>query len=276
MTPEELVYEIEEIWRDDWFGALARERIARTAALIPADVTTLLDVGCGNGLFLKHLVERCRDRFGLLCALDRSRTALRHVPAGPVQCRAESLACRDRAFDLVSCLEVIEHLPVKVYRRALAEISRAARKYVLVSVPFEERIDSNACECPSCLTRFNPDYHMRSFDDPRLGELLAEFGFRRRETVPIGGYSEYRLPARLARLREFLRRRAQCRTFPAFTICPMCGYEENEKLRGQPGPVVERGPAVPSALRRVRHALMGWWPRREKHLWVACLYSRIG
>jgi predicted TPR repeat methyltransferase len=46
---------------------------------IPADVSTVLDVGCGNGLFLHRIRDRSGRGFMRLCGVDRSEAALGYV-----------------------------------------------------------------------------------------------------------------------------------------------------------------------------------------------------
>ena len=74
-----------------------------------------------------------------------------------------ALPFADHSFDLVSCLEVLEHLPYSTFFDALTEISRITKKYVLVSVPNEENLDLLLVTCPKCRCRFHPTYHVRSF-----------------------------------------------------------------------------------------------------------------
>jgi len=67
MNSEQQYYENPDLWTSDRYGASDRERIATLAEKLPPDVTSLLDVGCGNGLFLKHLSSLKKRRFERLC-----------------------------------------------------------------------------------------------------------------------------------------------------------------------------------------------------------------
>jgi SAM-dependent methyltransferase len=102
----------------------------------PADrPIELLDFGCGTGAFLEHL-----ERFGPVSAVDsdpsavefcheRGRTEVRLVPPGA------ALPFADGAFDLITTLDVIEHIDDDV--RALRELRRVLRPdgRLLVAVP---------------------------------------------------------------------------------------------------------------------------------------------
>jgi len=98
----------------------------------------VLEVGCGEGMVLAHLAARLPDaRFDGLevdeTALVRARTRCPDVAL--VRGDACELPFGSRTFDLVVCLEVLEHLPEPT--RALRELRRVARGGCLVSVPHE-------------------------------------------------------------------------------------------------------------------------------------------
>ena len=98
----------------------------------------VLEVGCGEGIVLATLAERLPGaRFD---GLELDETALEQARLRcPVTTLVRGDACElpfgDRSFDLVVCLEVLEHLPEP--RRALQEIRRVARGGCLLSVPHE-------------------------------------------------------------------------------------------------------------------------------------------
>jgi len=84
---------------------------------------SLLDAGCRNKN-LKPLLHSCREYFG---------TDL--MPGdGVFQCNLDQqLPFADRSFDIVTALDVLEHLDNP--HRALREFYRVARKAVFVSLP---------------------------------------------------------------------------------------------------------------------------------------------
>jgi len=129
----------------------------------------LLDIGTGRGAFLWPLLDTfpylsvtCIDR------LDYRVVGLQAVQAGGIS-RLEALhgdvtalPFADRSFDVVTMLEVLEHIPDT--RKALAEVCRVARRFVLFSVP--SKADDN------------PE-HIHLFDQPQFRSLLSEQGITR-------------------------------------------------------------------------------------------------
>lgn len=102
------------------------------------DVNSILDAGCGEGFILKILYE---NKIGKkLEGIEYSNDALKigkglHPYLNLKKGSIYSLSYKNDQFDIVLCTEVLEHLedPVK----ALKEIERVSKKYVLITVPLE-------------------------------------------------------------------------------------------------------------------------------------------
>jgi ubiquinone/menaquinone biosynthesis C-methylase UbiE len=132
----------------------------------PAD---LLDIGSGRGVFLWPLL----DAFPALpvTALDPLAGRVADIQAvhdggvtrlAAVRGDATALRFADRSFDVVTALEVLEHIPDA--ERALAEVCRVASRFVVLSVP--SKPDNN------------PE-HIHLFDQPTLATLLGRHGMGR-------------------------------------------------------------------------------------------------
>lgn len=129
----------------------------------------LLDIGTGRGAFLWPLLDTF-STLNVTCvdSLDYRAADLQAVHEGGVL-RLEAihgdvtaLPFENRSFDIVTMLEVLEH--VSETRKALAEVCRVARRFLLFSVPSKE--DDN------------PE-HIHLFDQQQFRALLGEQGITR-------------------------------------------------------------------------------------------------
>jgi SAM-dependent methyltransferase len=103
-----------------------------------ANPQTILDAGCGEGFTLKRLKEKNigKRHEGVEYNTQAINLGKKLFPALLIkEGNIYSLPYKDNSFDLVICTEVLEHLDNP--KKALLEIKRVSRKYILVSVPNE-------------------------------------------------------------------------------------------------------------------------------------------
>lgn len=268
---EKEYYEAESFWEGDMLQDEANtERIQKTAALIPGDVKTLVDVGCGNGVFVNYLKDY-KPNIDIL-AVDRSKTALKYVKTKKTEGDLANLQFADRSFDCVTCLEVIEHLPVSVYESALQNLARIADKYLIVSVPYKENLEERYNKCPGCKTIFNYDLHLRSFSDNYFEHLFDDYGFKCVSTQKLGASEHFRG-------HYFFRKIFYKEQFNVWQspICPMCGYhEQSDKTHIGTNSTVPV--SQPSRQRKLIRYFTGlpklFWPKEIRHYWILGLYKR--
>ena len=101
---------------------------------------SVLDVGCGEGVLTHEWAERLGD--GPIVGIDledpklRGEWADRERPNLAFRAAdATALPFADGEFDLAAAIEVLEHVPDP--EATVAEMARAARRHLLVSVPRE-------------------------------------------------------------------------------------------------------------------------------------------
>lgn len=104
---------------------------------------TLLDVGSGRGVFLLPFMEEFSQvQVTSLDLLDKRVTFLNELAAGgysQLTAYNQNICDQpfpDNSFDVVTLLEVLEHIPE--VGQAVAAAVKMARKYVVVSVPSKE------------------------------------------------------------------------------------------------------------------------------------------
>jgi len=272
MSFEESYYENTDLWAIENFSLADQERFETLADKLPLNVQTLLDVGCGNGLFLKHLSDLKGRCFNRLCGTDRSTAALACVEAEKVQAGVDALPFAKDEFDAVSCMEVLEHLPQTTFISALNEISRVARRYILVSVPYNENLGTSLTECMKCCCRFNPNHHLRTFNQPTMQHLFDDKGFTCREVFYI--HPQRVVPTDievLLRLFGVVKRTILRQPRPPMAnraVCPACGYSprtgRNESSIVMVSPKNRAGMTIRSLL-----SLRSGWR------WMSALYERV-
>ncbi|MEI2420794.1 class I SAM-dependent methyltransferase, partial [Arthrospira platensis SPKY2] len=70
------------------------------------------------------------------------------------------LQFRNQEFDIVTCMECLEHLEIPAFYIALRELRRVCRKQLLITIPFQEN--------PL------PKYHKQSFDVVQLEQYFPQ------------------------------------------------------------------------------------------------------
>jgi SAM-dependent methyltransferase len=116
-----------------WYRGRRRVLHAELDRIALAPDARILDAGCGSGRMLDELRLR-----GHVCGIDANADAVTATRArGHVarRCAIEHMPFADGSFDLVTCLDVIEHTPDD--RRTLRELRRVTRPggILVVTVP---------------------------------------------------------------------------------------------------------------------------------------------
>ncbi len=174
--------------------------------------TRVLDVGAGAGQFANMIAAS--GKFEEVVALDRSRfrkyTELSDV-VRRVDASIESLDFPDGWFDVVCCMEVLEHVPVEVFEAGLRELRRVCGGQLVMTVPFEEPLPLSKGHVrrfvPSDIVSIFPDGRYTILNRPRMPWILIEEHIDGRPFAPVEELSldQWRvadLEAELARLKQ--------------------------------------------------------------------------
>jgi SAM-dependent methyltransferase len=97
--------------------------------------TTVLDAGCAMGFLVEALRERGVEAWGI----DVSDYALERVDKSVKDYVSQASLTQPlpRRYDLVTCLEVLEHMPARDAERALTNICAATDQVLFSSSPFD-------------------------------------------------------------------------------------------------------------------------------------------
>jgi SAM-dependent methyltransferase len=182
---------------------LDRRVDGRMVALIDRELAgagSVLDVGCGSGLYGPALRRRAATVVGIdhdpvLCRRAEGTGAYDQVICAPV---ADLPAHLDRV-DVMFCSEVLEHVPGRELRATLDVLEAAATAKVVITVP--NRLFPHAHMDPTHLLRY------------RLGGLLAELNRSRRfgySLRPLGFADHWRRQPWCRPLDAVARRVAVC------------------------------------------------------------------
>ena len=202
------------VQRQDYDDPAQVDRVQRTIDLIPDDVESLLDVGAGFGVLL-HEVSKRREIQLEGIELCESRMTWGHRRGLSIKPgSANALPYEDRSFDILTACEVIEHLPWQVYEESLVEMQRVAKNWLLISVPYDERL--NYARCPYCGSGINPNYHLRSFAPTDFDGLFEDFALETLGTIgTLSCLTMFKplLPA----------------NWHPQMVCPTCNYRSNSE-----------------------------------------------
>ncbi|HRR98250.1 MAG TPA: class I SAM-dependent methyltransferase, partial [Candidatus Syntrophosphaera sp.] len=109
-------YYSEHTWKHYDSEGRSLERLACIKKMIPEDVKTILDAGCGNGIITNELARDYE-----VTALDPSAIALQYVQCAKICASIDAIPFPDNSFDLVCSNEVLEHLDDITLQKGIQE-----------------------------------------------------------------------------------------------------------------------------------------------------------
>jgi len=202
-------YNQKEVWEKYNNNIAEVERAKRTINLIPHDVMSVLDIGCGNGI-ITNMIKK-----PFVVGLDFAKVPLAQVRTHVILASCDKLPIKSEKFDLIVLTEVLEHLDDETYVATIEEIRRLKPKYLLITVPFEENIELHLCKCSVCGNLFHMSHHYRKFDDSWFYKDFPEFDLVKIE------YTTYYTP-RSEKL-ILLKQKFGVYSYSDVAVCNKCG-----------------------------------------------------
>jgi SAM-dependent methyltransferase len=145
-------------------------KIEKVLSMIPRDVVSIVDVGCGNGAITNVLAEKYD-----VTGVDRSQKSLSFVNTKKLEASCDQIPLTDQSFDMVFSSELLEHLEDDVFYKTIAEFDRLSKKYLFITVPNDENPGKLSIKCPKCGYIYNRPNHLRSFRKEDFRNLVDHF-----------------------------------------------------------------------------------------------------
>lgn len=98
-----------------------------------------------------------------MARLDLSRVAVNGITDPRLRANNPCLPLTDDSFTAIVSMEMLEHLPQKIYRIMLGEFLLAASRFVLGTLPYKQRLEYYKVVCPAYLCSFHPFHPLRSY-----------------------------------------------------------------------------------------------------------------
>jgi SAM-dependent methyltransferase len=209
-------------WRETGVSAADQDRIAYTVSAVPSECRSILDVGAGDGRVSHALANAGRQ----VTAVDISSVALSKLRVPGFKRSCDDLGFHDRAFDLVLCTEMLEHLAEDVERGARTEFARVAKHYILVTVPNDENLAEHIGHC-KCGAKFHIWGHRRHYCTSTMSNLFS--GFTLVFCEPFGRRTAFYAPYLLWPRQRL----AGAFAWDGNTHCPMCHGTETATPRSR-------------------------------------------
>ena len=97
-----------------------------------------LDVGCAKGFLVKALDELGVDAYGIDPSVYAVSRAHPDIASKINLDMAQSIPYPDNTFDVVTCFDVMEHIPVREVSKTLKELLRVSKEWVIIRVVTHE------------------------------------------------------------------------------------------------------------------------------------------
>lgn len=162
------------------FGKLNSDGLLELVASEVDASEAIMDFGAGSGEMVCKLIEKGKRVAALEPSEQRLQKLKEKVGALP-NAKGEFLggAGEGDQFDLVFCVEVIEHILDDEFDGAIEALLSYVKPggRLVVTTPNSEEMEDLRCVCPSCETVFHRFQHQRSFTPEVMIEVFESRGF---------------------------------------------------------------------------------------------------
>ena len=175
------VAEYDQGWENQWddmkrYGPFSRHLRRLIVDLVrPLEFESVLDVGCGQGMFLAELQAEfpCMKPHGIDISPTAVKLAQSRVRGGRFEVLDLATGYLDEKFDLVICSEVLEH--IQADRMAISHLAAMTGKHLVVTTPQGRMRPSEVMMG-----------HVRNYGYEELVQKLVQGGLRVKQAIQWG------------------------------------------------------------------------------------------
>jgi 2-polyprenyl-3-methyl-5-hydroxy-6-metoxy-1,4-benzoquinol methylase len=143
---------------------------------------SVLVVGCAKGLLVRMI-----QKMGVKCeGIDISEYAIKESKKYTENCKVGNVCdmneYKNNQFEVVICLETLEHIPQPYLENALDEMCRVAQRYIVISTP-DGTIEGEEKSDPSHFSVYPPKYW--------VGELIKRRFMKTYEHMAGSKFGQY-------------------------------------------------------------------------------------
>lgn len=210
---------------DQYFSRQKGKAVLRLVKRHIEVVGQVVDLGCGPGYFIEHLVNE-----GIACSgADVSEDSVQELNSrlskhSLFQCGTVNRGLQDVPFpsasiDVCFFLEAVEHLLPEDRKAYLENIvnALAPEGRLVLTVPYSENLDYAKIICPACGCRFHRVQHLDSFSSSSLRGLMDSYDMETVLCRPVILLPDWKIY--LAALKEDIRAKKV-----TLHYCPECDH----------------------------------------------------
>ena len=171
--------------QDVYFSLQVGKALVRFLEMAGVLKGRVIDYGCGPGYLLNLLAEKNIQLHGADFSAEAVDLVNRRFERQPRWNGAKLIRSMpspelpESVFDLATCIETIEHLPVEPLEATLSQLRRIVKVggHVLLTTPCRENLEAGMGYCPFCEAEFHAWQHVRSFTPESLRTILLDRGW---------------------------------------------------------------------------------------------------
>ncbi len=198
---------------------------------LPEEAKTILDIGCGPGS-LTSLIQGHIRSVGIDCSASQVAYAERNYGSDSrifLAAEVPNLPFVDGSFDVVTMVEVLEHLPLHVVEETLSEVVRLLKpngSFLITTPNYKSMWPLLERIIPVLGAPSYDEQHVSRFTPRRIEILLASHGFSTNSLSsifilsPFVSFLSWRLGARLFSLERRLAKKLGSLILGRFYLAP--------------------------------------------------------